>query len=114
VRLGIASGLVVVGDLIGAGASQERGVVGEMPNLAARLQMLAKPGTLVVAEGTRRQIGALFELEDARLAAVSRVRQDAHESGKVICNLLAPALAPCLKVQGERHTCSHVFSCIDR
>jgi class 3 adenylate cyclase len=64
VRLGIASGLVVVGDLIGAGASQERGVVGEMPNLAARLQMLAKPGTLVVAESTRRQIGALFELED--------------------------------------------------
>jgi class 3 adenylate cyclase/tetratricopeptide (TPR) repeat protein len=64
VRLGIASGLVVVGDLIGAGAAQERGVVGETPNLAARLQMLAVPGTLVIAEGTRRQIGALFEIED--------------------------------------------------
>jgi class 3 adenylate cyclase len=64
VRLGIASGLVVVGDLIGAGASQERGVVGEMPNLAARLQTLAQPGALVLAESTRRQIGALFELED--------------------------------------------------
>jgi class 3 adenylate cyclase len=64
VRLGIASGLVVVGDLIGAGAAQERGVVGETPNLAARLQALAAPGNLVIAESTRRQIGALFELED--------------------------------------------------
>jgi class 3 adenylate cyclase len=64
VRLGIATGLVVVGDLIGAGAAQERGVVGETPNLAARLQALARPGTLVVADGTRRQIGALFEIED--------------------------------------------------
>ncbi len=56
-RLGVASGLVVVGDLIGAGAAQERGVVGETPNLAARLQTLARPGTLVIAEATRRQIG---------------------------------------------------------
>jgi class 3 adenylate cyclase len=64
VRLGIASGLVVVGDLIGAGAALERGVVGETPNLAARLQALARPGTLVIAEGTRRQIGSLFEVED--------------------------------------------------
>jgi class 3 adenylate cyclase len=64
VRLGIASGLVVVGDLIGAGAAQERGVVGETPNLAARLQALAAPDTLVVAESTRRQIGGLFELDD--------------------------------------------------
>jgi class 3 adenylate cyclase len=50
VRLGIASGLVVVGDLIGAGAAQERGVVGETPNLAAGLQALAAPATLVIAE----------------------------------------------------------------
>ena len=64
VRLGIASGLVVVGDLIGAGAAQERGVVGETPNLAARLQALAQPGTLVIAESTRRQIGGLFEIAD--------------------------------------------------
>jgi hypothetical protein len=54
----------VVGDLIGAGAAQERGVVGETPNLAARLQTLAQPGTLVIAASTRRQIGALFEIED--------------------------------------------------
>ena len=64
VHLGIAGGLVVVGDLIGTGASQERGVVGETPNLAARLQALAPPDTLVVAESTRRQIGNLFEIED--------------------------------------------------
>src|SRR6516164_11424321 len=67
VRLGIASGLVVVGDLIGTGAAQEHGVVGETPNLAARLQTLAAPGTLVIAEGTRRQIGALFVVEDLGL-----------------------------------------------
>src|SRR5499425_2065388 len=64
VRIGVATGLVVVGDLIGAGSAQERGVVGETPNLAARLQALARPGTLVVADSTRRQIGTLFEIED--------------------------------------------------
>src|SRR6185312_12998658 len=64
VRLGIATGLAVVGDLIGEGAAQERGVVGEPPNLAARLQALAKPNTLVIGEATRRQIGGLFDLED--------------------------------------------------
>src|SRR4051794_35890606 len=64
VRLGIATGLAVVGDLIGEGAAQERGVVGETPNLAARLQAWAAPNTLVIAEATRRQIGELFDLED--------------------------------------------------
>jgi len=64
VHLGIAGGLVVVGDLIGTGAAQERGVVGETPNFAARLQALAPPGTLVIAESTRRQIGARFEVRD--------------------------------------------------
>src|SRR5215469_6621391 len=64
VRIGIASGLVVGGDLIGAGAAQERGVFGGTPNVAARLQTLARPGTLVVADATRRQIGTLFEIED--------------------------------------------------
>ena len=64
VRLGVATGLAVVGDLIGEGAAQERGVVGETPNLAARLQALATPNTLVIAEATRRQIGGLFDLAD--------------------------------------------------
>jgi len=64
VRIGIATGLVVVGDLIGEGAAQEQAVVGETPNLAARLQALAEPDVIIIAEGTRRQIGALFELVD--------------------------------------------------
>src|SRR5271157_4297287 len=64
VRRGIATGLAVVGDLIGEGAAQERGVVGETPNLAARLQALAMPNTLVIAEATRRQVGGLFDLAD--------------------------------------------------
>jgi hypothetical protein len=64
VRLAIASGLVVVGDLIGEGAAQEREVVGETPNLAARLQTLAEPGTLLIADATRRLIGELFDLVD--------------------------------------------------
>jgi class 3 adenylate cyclase len=52
VRVGIATGLVVVGDLIGAGAAQEQVVVGETPNLAARLQGIAEPNMVVIAEGT--------------------------------------------------------------
>src|ERR1700746_1394061 len=64
VRLGIATGLAVVGDLIGEGAAQERGGAGETPTLAARLQALAAPNTLVIAEATRRQVGGLFDLAD--------------------------------------------------
>ena len=60
-RVGIASGLVVVGDLIGAGSAQEQAIVGQTPNLAARLQALAEPNGIVIAESTRRQIGGLFE-----------------------------------------------------
>ena len=63
-RVGIATGLVVVGDLIGSGASQEQAIVGETPNLAARLQGIAEPNSVVVAESTRRLVGNLFELED--------------------------------------------------
>ena len=63
-RVGIATGLVVVGDLIGSGEAQERGIVGETPNLAARLQVIAEPNTVVIAEATRRLLGNLFELED--------------------------------------------------
>src|ERR1700731_754432 len=64
VRVGIATGLVVVGDLIGAGAAQEQAVVGETPNLAARLQAIAEPDTVVIAESTRKLLGNLFELQD--------------------------------------------------
>jgi len=89
VRLGIASGLVVVGDLIGEGAAQERGVIGETPNRAARLQALAEPGTLIIADSTRRELGALFEVEDlgpqalAGFAAPQRAWRVIGESGVV-------------------------------
>jgi class 3 adenylate cyclase len=63
-RVGIATGLVVVGDLIGSGEAQERGIVGETPNLAARLQGIAEPNCVVIADGTRKLVGNLFELND--------------------------------------------------
>jgi class 3 adenylate cyclase len=63
-RVGIATGLVVVGDLIGHGSAQEQSVVGETPNLAARLQTLAEPNTVVIAASTRRLVGDLFEYRD--------------------------------------------------
>jgi class 3 adenylate cyclase/predicted ATPase len=66
-RVGIATGLVVVGDLIGSGEAQERGIIGETPNLAARLQGVAAPNSVVIAESTRRLVGNLFELEDLGL-----------------------------------------------
>jgi class 3 adenylate cyclase/predicted ATPase len=62
-RIGIATGLVVVGDLIGSGASQEQAIVGDTPNLAARLQGVAEPNSVVIAESTRKLVGSLFELE---------------------------------------------------
>ena len=64
VRLGIATGIVVVGDLFGLAESREPDVVGETPNLAARLQRVAKPDGVVVAESTRRLLGDLFELDE--------------------------------------------------
>src|SRR5438270_1058387 len=64
VHIGIATGLVVVGDLVGEGSAQEQAVVGETPNLAARLQALAEPGQIVLAGATRRLIGDLFRLHD--------------------------------------------------
>jgi class 3 adenylate cyclase len=63
-RVGIATGLVVVGDLIGQGAAQEQAVVGETPNLAARLQALARPGQVIIAPSTRRLTGGLFDYEN--------------------------------------------------
>ena len=56
--------MVVVGDLIEADEARERAIVGETPNLAARLQGVAEPGTVVIAESTRKQLGRLFDLED--------------------------------------------------
>ena len=63
-RIGIATGIVVVGELIGSGDAKERAIVGKTPNLAARLQGIAKPNTVVICDTTRRLLGNLFELED--------------------------------------------------
>jgi class 3 adenylate cyclase len=87
-RVGIATGLVVAGELIGEGAARERGVVGDTPNLAARLQSLAEPGRIVVGEATRRLLGRAFKLEpvgpltvkgfDAAVQAWSLLGEAAH------------------------------------
>jgi class 3 adenylate cyclase/tetratricopeptide (TPR) repeat protein len=88
-RVGIATGLVVVGDLIGSGEAQERAIVGETPNLASRLQGLATPASVVIAASTRQQIGHLFELEDlgpkvlAGLAEPQRAWRVLGDSGEV-------------------------------
>ena len=73
VRIGAATGMVVVGDLVGSGDAQERGIVGETPNLAARLQAIAEPNTVVIAEATRRLLGNLFELRDVGLKELKGV-----------------------------------------
>ena len=65
-RIGIATGLVMVGELIGEGAAKEQTVVGETPNLAARLQALAAPGSVVISQATRKLVGGLFELADLK------------------------------------------------
>jgi predicted ATPase len=66
-RVGIATGLVVVGDIVGEGDAQERGIVGQTPNLAARLQGLAEPNMVMIDQGTRKLLGHLFELRDLGL-----------------------------------------------
>ena len=69
-RIGIATGAVVVGDLVGHGAAQEQPVIGETPNLANRLQELAAPDSVVISEVTRRLVGDLFEYVDLGLHPV--------------------------------------------
>jgi class 3 adenylate cyclase len=88
-RIGIATGLAVVGDLIGEGSAQEQSVVGETPNLAARLQAIAGPASLIIGATTRQQIGELFDLEDlgpqqlAGFAQPQRAWRVLGESGEV-------------------------------
>jgi class 3 adenylate cyclase len=89
-RVGIATGLVVVGDLIGEGSAQEQSVVGETPNLAARLQTLAEPDAVVIAAGTRRLIGDLFEYRDS---APSRSRASPRRCRRGRCCVRAPSRA---------------------
>jgi class 3 adenylate cyclase len=66
-RIGVATGIVVVGDLVGDGSSQEQAVVGDTPNLAARLQAAAEPGAVVIADSTRRLLGDAFEIKSLGL-----------------------------------------------
>jgi class 3 adenylate cyclase/tetratricopeptide (TPR) repeat protein len=70
VRVGIVTGLVVIGDLIGTGDAQERGIVGETPNLAFRLQALASPNSILISESTRRLVGNFFEYRDLGLVEI--------------------------------------------
>jgi class 3 adenylate cyclase len=77
VRIGIATGLVVVGDLLGEGAAQEQAVVGETPNLAARLQALAAPGAVVVSASTRQLTGGLFEYRNLGTLRSMRLHETA-------------------------------------
>jgi class 3 adenylate cyclase len=84
-RVGIATGLVVVGDLIGEGSAREQSVVGETPNLAARLQGLAEPDAIVIASGTRRLVGDLFEYRNLGAGDVRRFQR---------LNAVAGAVAP--------------------
>jgi class 3 adenylate cyclase len=86
-RVGIATGLVVVGELIGSGEAQERGIVGETPNLAARLQGIAEPNTVVIAEGTRKLLGTLFELEDLGPKDLKGIAGQVHT-----CVVLRPSI----------------------
>ena len=74
VRIGVSSGLVVVGELIGEGEARERGVVGDTANLAARLRSLTEPGTILVSETTRRLLGERFELKALGPQAVKGFR----------------------------------------
>ena len=78
VRVGVATGIVVVGELVGSGELSERGVVGDTPNLAARLQGIARPDSVVVAEATKRLIGDLFELEDLGARELKGIATPAH------------------------------------
>ncbi|WJI38614.1 AAA family ATPase [Mesorhizobium opportunistum] len=78
VRIGIGTGQVVVGDLITAGDGQERGVVGETPNLAARLQALAEPDAVVIGPQTRQLVGDLFEYRDLGAVEVKGFPEPIH------------------------------------
>ena len=79
-RVGIATGLVIVGDLVGSGEAQERGVVGETPNLAARLQEMAPANAVLVAESTRRLVGDLFDYRDLGAVAIKGLAEPVSAS----------------------------------
>src|ERR1041385_4826196 len=83
VRVGVATGVVVVGDIVGEGAAQEKAVVGETPNLAARLQGMADPNCIVISSATRDLVGRQFEYEDLGPQALKGINKPVH-SWKVL------------------------------
>lgn len=78
VRIGVSTGLVVVGDLVGSGEVRERAAIGETPNLAARLQSLAEPNAVVIEPRTRRLLGNLFEYRDLGTVEVKGLNELVH------------------------------------
>jgi class 3 adenylate cyclase len=78
VRIGIATGFVIVGDLTGSGAAQEQAVIGETPNLAARLQAVAEPGSVIVAETTHKLLAGLFEYQGLNAVALKGFSEPLH------------------------------------
>jgi len=78
VRVGIATGPVVVGDIVGEGASQESAVIGETPNLAARLQAIASPNSIVIASGTHDLAAGGFEYRDLGRHDVKGIEEPVH------------------------------------
>ena len=78
VRIGIATGIAVVGDLIGKGASEMHAVIGQVPNLAARVQSMAEPGSLVIADSTKRLIGVHYDFHDLGLQRIKGIDSEVH------------------------------------
>ena len=96
-RVGIATGVVVVGDLIGSGEAQERGIVGETPNLAARLQGIAEPNMVAIADGTRKLLGNLFELQDLGLKDLKGIAGPAQAWAALRTKSTTAALRHCMR-----------------
>jgi class 3 adenylate cyclase len=102
-RAGIATGLVIVGDLIGSGEAQERRIVGDTPNLAARLQGLAEPNSVVIAESTRNLLGNLFELEDLGAKDLKGIAGPAHAWAALRTSSVASRFEALQGVGGGQH-----------
>jgi class 3 adenylate cyclase len=102
-RAGIATGLVIVGDLIGSGEAQERRIVGDTPNLAARLQGLAEPNSVAIAESTRNLLGNLFELEDLGAKDLKGIAGPAHAWAALRTSSVASRFEALQGVGGGQH-----------
>jgi class 3 adenylate cyclase len=102
-RAGIATGLVIIGDLIGSGEAQERRIVGDTPNLAARLQGLAEPNSVVIAESTRNLLGNLFELEDLGAKDLKGIAGPAHAWAALRTSSVASRFEALQGVGGGQH-----------